>query len=302
MAYITRHNLERLGVEDPKKLPIGIYRSDREPILYGDSSIDNWFSDLEINQILILKALIEEDYNRYGGVLKLIYIMTPEDSYTKVYKPTPPAYHKNIDCPFMHSDYRNFEFPANFKEIYGIEAVEDFRKWFKKEGEGLLSEDSQKFYNHVTLYWPGKKKDGQYYQINWQSFIDSEENNSNSGVDSLSNPKIRDIIEGINKLKEEFNYFQNRLLSKQKEYFFRYIQRTYIINEKKYSIRDSDISENDKKELINNLNKFLKKFKNPMRSYLLIYYSLQAGNIDLQLKDTVLDALGFRPCSHCYPK
>jgi len=39
-----------------------------------------------------------------------------------------------------------------------------------------------------------------------------------------------------------------------------------------------------------------------MRSYLLIYYSLQAGNIDLQLKDTVLDALGFRPCSHCYPK
>ena len=51
-------------------------------------------------------------------------------------------------------------------------------------------------------------------------------------MDSLSNPKIRDIIEGINKLKEEFNYFQNRLLSKQKEYFFRYIQRTYIINEK----------------------------------------------------------------------
>ena len=109
--------------------------------------------------------------------------MTPEDSHTTVNKPTPPAYHKNIDCPFMHSNYRNFTFPANFKKLYGIEAVENFRKWFKKEGEVLLSEDSPKFNNYVTLYWPGKKKDGQYYQINWQSFIDSEENNSNSGVD-----------------------------------------------------------------------------------------------------------------------
>ena len=186
--------------------------------------------------------------------------------------------------------------------IYGIEVVEYFRKWFKQEGEKILHENQERFKAKVESHWPGKNKDGDYYRINWQEFIDSQVKGDNSGVDSLPNPKIRDIVEGINKLKEEFNYFQNRLLSKQKEYFFRYIQRTYIINEKKYSIRDSDISENDKKELINNLNKFLKKFKNPMRSYLLIYYSLQAGNIGLQLKDTVLDALGFRPCSHCYPK
>ena len=232
MAYITRHNLERLGVEDPKKLPIGIYRSDRNPILYDDSFIDNWFSDLEINQILLLKALIDGDYNRYGGVLDLLRIMTPGDDYTWLHKPIPPAFHENKDCPFMHSNYEDFRFPANFKELYGIEVVEYFRKWFKQEGEKILHENQERFKAKVESHWPGKNKDGDYYRINWQEFIDSQVKGDNSGVDSLPNPKIRDIVEGINKLKEEFNYFQNRLLSKQKEYFFRYIQRTYIINEK----------------------------------------------------------------------
>ena len=86
-------------------------------IRYDDSFIDNWFSDLEINQILLLKALIDGDYNRYGGVLDLLRIMTPGDDYTWLHKPIPPAFHENKDCPFMHSNYENFRFPANFKEL-----------------------------------------------------------------------------------------------------------------------------------------------------------------------------------------
>jgi len=68
MAYITKANLNKLGVKDYERLPIMICRTDGEPILYDDDVIDNWFSDLEINQILILKALIDEDYNRYGDI------------------------------------------------------------------------------------------------------------------------------------------------------------------------------------------------------------------------------------------
>jgi hypothetical protein len=62
------------------------------------------------------------------------------------------------------------------------------------------------------------------------------------------------------------------------------------------------MSDNDKKTLRDNLEKFLKKLKNPMRNHLIIYYSLQAENIDLQFNDAMLISLGFRPCSHCYPK
>ena len=67
-------------------------------------------------------------------------------------------------------------------------------------------------------------------------------------------------------------------------------------------IRDLDISDDDKEILRHNLGDFLKKIKNPMRNCLLVYYSLQAGNIDMHFKDTTLDALGFSPSSHCYPK
>lgn len=175
IAYITRHNFGRLGIKDPKDLPIEIYHSGREPILYNDSLIDNWFSELEINQLLVLKALIDNDYNRYGNILNLICIITPQDNYSQVNKPSSPAFHKHEDCPFMHSDYENYTFPANFKEIYGENGIDNFRNWFKQEGEKKLNDNPQSFLNSTTARWPGKKVDGIYYPINWEYFVDSKE-------------------------------------------------------------------------------------------------------------------------------
>jgi hypothetical protein len=160
--------------------------------------------------------------------------MTPKDDYSKLYKPMLPAFHKNTNCPFIHSDYDNFTFPANFKELYGEDTVEYFRKWFKKEGENLLRKDEEKFSNYVTARWPGKRKEGTYYQINWKDFIKSEEKNNNSGIDDIDsyNHSIEPIMKAINNLKIDFKVFQNNLPPEQKKYFLRYIRRTYVSNKK----------------------------------------------------------------------
>ena len=63
-----------------------------------------------------------------------------------------------------------------------------------------------------------------------------------------------------------------------------------------------NISDSDKRELRGNFDIFLKIFKYPMRYCLLIYYSLQAGNTELQFEKTMLEELGFRSCSYCYPR
>ena len=302
MAHITRHNFKRLGVENTTSLPIKIYRSDRDPILHNDSMIDYWFTDLEINQLLLLKALVDSDYDRYGGVLKLIHIITPEDDYSWVYKPIPPAFHEEENCPLMKNNYENFRFPANFNELYKKDVVEYFRIWFKQEGEELLRTDERKFKNYVESRWPGKYQEDVYFQINWQDFIDSQTKAINSGKELIANPKISDVIREIDALKRKFIVFKDKLPLVQRKYLLKYMRRIYKIKKKEYDKEDQGMSDGDKKELKNNIEKFQEEFKYPMLDYLLFYYSLKAGNADLQFEKTILEQFGFRSCSYCYPR
>lgn len=298
MAYITEYNFSRLRLIQTSNLKIIVNRIYGEPILCEDEEIDSWFSDIEINQLLIWKALIENNPNKYGDVLKLISIPEPKDDFRYAYKPTKPSYHKDKDCEFLYSNYNNFELPVGLLEAYGEEGVKKFREWFKLKGEDLVKKGkNEQFLTFVESVW-GDKKDNNGYiiQVNWEEFIRVQE--KNSGVaEPQGNPSLLEIISEIELLKIKFRGFRNKLSERQKQLFDKYISKSYLYS-KKYKI-PGYLSEEEEGELRKNLENFSKDFKCPMRDHLIAYYALVAGNYDLRFEDNLLRALGFKPCAHC---
>jgi hypothetical protein len=270
MAIITASNAKRIVINSDLnnlKLTGEIYK---KPMYF--------FSRYEKTQLLAIKEFLKDPENYFREVYQPV---NRKDTFTYIYEGKKPAYHKSTQCPMVNSNYENFYIPEEIKEK-GEVTIADFRKWFQTV-KHLLIEDIKAFEMRLQSRWgihtnlKGIEKD-------------------NSGNEDISNYDLAKIEERIDTIIKEAGRFYHAT-SKNNAILKVFSQWSYLGNSKDpLKKNETGYSDAEVKEFLRD---YHKQFKRPLMTLLIEYYRLTL-NPDIKLEGTLLDALGFKKCNHCY--
>ena len=244
----------------------------------------DFFNKFEENLLLATKALFEnpdeffkEKYERH---------VRQSDTHTFVYEyeGASPAYHKNITCNKLLSNYKNFEIPLQIRNK-GKEEISKFRKWFK-ERESILIDNPEQFLELLAVSWGVEST---------QATLNSlKREYNNSGPEEIKNIDLNTLENDIDDLIKETNIFWNEN-QRNRIILNRYAKHAYIWRGNGSLSNDSGYSDT---EIRDTLETFERSHKKPLMEDLKHYYRLKF-NPEIELKDDLLSRLGFVPCLEC---
>ena len=270
MAYITLANASSI-----------VYKSEIKNLdLQGEIYKKKiyFFSKYEKNGLLAIKELLE---NPEAYFTEIYEPFVAQDTYTLVYEGRKPAYHKNLHCDALNSDYENFEIPREIRDT-GKEKVIEFRMWF--EGVRHLLEDRpDAFVARLQAKWG----------INTNVNAIKRGNSGHLELENITIESLENRIDERIKAAARFYYKSDMT----KEVLRILSQYTFL------AYKDDPISINRtgfKDEEVKRLLKYYDKtFKAPLKKDLVEYYRLGL-NPDIQMEGHFLKALGFKTCGHCH--
>lgn len=318
-VYITKSNLLKIlrKLEIPKEKMEGFYYKDivenyfrkqgvvfnEQVLLFRENVLNKMFNRFERNILFSYKEMMEN----FEEFINEVYVPREkrEDTYWWIYEEdNPPVYHYDKDCLTLHSDFKNYKIPSSIRyrkiplgnrsattlnddmltnEERKIvkKTVEEYRTWWKQEGEYLFEDDPVALLALVNMkYTPNPP----VRRI--EEFI-----MKNSGVEKMENASVEEIIIKINKLIDDYkNNFEQD--DKHQRILRRY--QAWRSNSPKF---DSTIGYTDD-EIREILKDNENRFKNPLKYYLKELYR-RVNNPTLGFDEELLIQLGFRPCNNC---
>lgn len=278
MPFITNSNAHNILREiDYKNLNL-------EGSLYK-TNID-FFNKLEIKFLLAIKAFFENSDEFFKQKYEK-HIRTP-DTYSLVYEydGASPAYHKNIACLKLLSDYKNYDIPVQIQNK-GKEIILEYRKWFKEKGEYLLENDSQRFIDQLSLYFKAGISSSEL------KFLKKE--GKNSGPIEIENINLNTLESDIDNLIKRADGFMVEN-EKNKIILNRYAKQSYEWKNTELLLNNN--TGYSDKEVRDLLKPFENDFKKPLKKKLECYYRT-IFNPKIELKEDLLNQLGFVPCLEC---
>lgn len=318
-VYITKSNLLKIlrKLDIPKEKMEGFYYKDvvenyfrkqgvvfnEQVLLFRENVLNKMFNRFERNILFSYKEMMEN----FEEFINEVYVPREkrEDTYWWIYEEdNPPVYHYDKNCPTLHSDFKNYKIPSSIRyRKISLEnrstttlnddmltneerkivkkTVEEYRTWWKQEGEYLFEDDPDALLALVNMkYTPNPP----VRRI--EEFI-----MKNSGVEKMENASVEEIIIKINKLIDDYkNNFEQD--DKHQRILRRY--QAWRSNSPKF---DSTIGYTDD-EIREILKDNENRFKNPLKSYLKELYR-RVNNPTLGFDEELLIQLGFRPCNNC---
>lgn len=274
MAYITNYNASRILRQSDLK---GV-KMDKRGIFRKSIYFFNWYEELFLKIYQEMLEFPEEYFSKlYRKISK------PVDDFYYVIPPKSPAYHESLDCPFLLSDYRNFEVPVEIKN-QGTEKIIEFRQWFL-EVQSLFERDPAAFQARL--------------QLKWKILIPLNEiEKQNSGFADVKNYTLEDLVNKINELLGQARAFMkssvpNTIILK------RYQKQAYFgLRPDPLENNNTGFSDDEVKKV---LAIFDTEYKKPIKNLLLEYYRV-TFNPKLKFQGTLLEELGFIACSSCAGK
>lgn len=268
MAYITTHNCHKIVTRNNLK----------DVTIEGEvyKKIINFFSTYEENCLLAIQELMKNPEKYFKDVYNPIIA---KDSKKYIFKENQPAFHTNINCEMLNSNFSNFELPTEIIER-GDAEIEKFREWFKQNSSLLETPDI--FVMRLQLAFN--------ITYNPQAI-----NYENSGHTDFKNYTVQELEQKIDNLLSEARgyYLSNKKNTAILKIFSKYssiaFTETHLYNN---NTGYSDL------EVKKTLKEFHLRFKLPTKKALIEYYRIKL-NPDLQFAENFLEALGFKKCQTC---
>jgi hypothetical protein len=269
MSYITVANVKRIIEQtDIKSLDI-------QGDLYKRRIY--FYNRFEKNRLLSFREFFKDAEKYFSQIYVQVHNV---DSYKYVYEGHAPAYHKTLDCSKISSVYENYKIPAEIVEK-GKEEVLKFRTWFKENKEHL--DNPEVFVMRLKMRWG--------IETNPQAIL-----YKNTGYHKLENYSIEELEEKIDDLlSESVQYYK---ANERNTVILKKYSRATFLAYKAEKLEDNDTGYSDK-EIKEILQEYEEKYKRPLSTLLIEYYKVSL-NPKLELNGLLLDALGFRRCSHCH--
>lgn len=208
------------------------------------------------------------------------------DTFHYIYEGKSSSYHQDKNCPNIISKFTNFEVPKEIQES-GRAEVERFRLWFK-ENYNFLIEKPDLFAAKLQIA---------FGLTTLPRIIEYD----NSGITEIENLNLNELEQRIDAVLSAAGKFF--IDNPDKQTIIRRFQKRTFLAKRQEPILDPN-NEDDKKinltdsELKSFLNEYDMKFKKPFKDLLLQYYMVKY-NPELQFEGTLLEQLGFKPCSIC---
>ena len=251
-----------------------------------------FFSKIEENQIMSVKQFLihcKDDLVTFtrSGFIKDTYSFVKEQAHHA-------KYHVDENCSCLSSVYRDLEIPVEIKYKNGsdqldIEAIENFRAWFK-------SGDIEELYYNNQIQFIYKMQ----LKFNLTNPPKPVELNG-SGIQRISNFSEKDLEEKIDDLIRKASEFYNKS-QKNRDILVNanFSKMTYYVTSKKYynikiDRNNTIYSDSEIREL---LVEFYQNIKKPLINYLVDYWILKL-NPKLDFNENILDQLDFEPCKKC---
>ena len=172
-VYITKSNASKIIRNlNLSKIEIegNLYKEEKNRILKA------MFSKYEQHELLAFKKLMENPEEFMNEIYEKLPIK--EDTFWWVYEEhNPPAYHFDLACPRLKSDFKNYKIPTSirFRNIFFDgnreflvmkklnteekeileKNVDEYRNWWRSEGEILYEKDKDIFLMRVNNRFPG---------------------------------------------------------------------------------------------------------------------------------------------------
>ena len=300
-VYITKSNASKIIMNlNLSKIEIegNLYKEEKNRILKA------MFSKYEQHELLAFKKLMENPEEFMNEIYEKLPIK--EDTFWWVYEEhNPPAYHFDLACPRLKSDFKNYKIPTSirFRNIFFDgnreflvmkklnteekeileKNVDEYRNWWRSEGDILYEKDKDIFLMRVNNRFPGA-------MIRSITEFDAK----NSGVETICSNNPMDIEAKIDQLIRESGQYYHKS-DKNRSILSNYSKRNPYTT-KPFSSNNTGYKDDEIRELLKEYNKL---FKFPLKYYLKEYYRIK-NNPDLKMEDSLLEQLGFRSCGCCY--
>lgn len=234
------------------------------------------FNRFEEKNLLAIQELISDTDKFISEIYNRIEVI---DRQKYVFEGKKPAYHNDLNCERLNSNFKNFEIPVEIKEK-GTKEIERFRNWFKENY--LLLENPVVFEMRIHSAFG--------VNINPKAI-----NFTNSGSAELENLNLEQLEQKIDELLKEAGRFYYKS-DKHQTIIKKFGKYTYL------AYKDEQIQRNDTAYDDNEIKEFLRnydeQFKKPLKLLLIHYYRVKL-NPDLKMEGNLLEQLGFVPCGHC---
>ena len=228
-----------------------------------DSSLTFLLSTPELNLLYAYKETISNPEHIFQAYKK----WKPIDTKKYVWEGGTPAFHSTPECERLHSQYINLEIPPEIQSRDDAE-VEKFRR-FVKANYALLEDNEPLFL---------KRLDARFVLRNPPKSVKA----SNSGLTTLRNFDLHELKKEIDNLINSAQVFMEKdhdtlNIIKNKGY------GTHIVKEAKIADHPLNIWHKYKTDL-----------KGLLKQYFLVRF-----NPEMQFDKTLLEQIGFMPCSNC---
>ncbi|WP_044414193.1 hypothetical protein [Thiomicrospira microaerophila] len=264
MVYITNGNLKNIL----SKFNTSVDNNADYSRLY-EQPLNKILSGKELSALAAYKSFCEnpQDALNYYKRIDMSYAKTSRLVFEGSQK---PAYHCDIGCERLNSDYYNIEIPNEIVHK-GSEEVERYRA-FAKEHASLLRTDPNAFL---------LKQDAHFFLKNPPKEIQG----ANSGVHEFENYDLPIIKNAISQLLEDAEKFRHQTTETKKiiaAYGYGTHRHLDVLN----GIKDSTIYI------------WHHTYKNELKTLLQRYFRVKL-NKHLSFEGSLLKQLGFRRCSCC---
>jgi hypothetical protein len=267
MAFITKNNARQLEYQ--------ANRGKIERIMIQDLyKLSLWMLTKKEQQWLGAARMFYENPEFY---LKHIYQKSEKKpNLNLVYLPGRPAYHEDKDCVVLNGNYINYEIPFDVIKK-GESAVQEFRDWWKSE-EQLLNSNPDRFWEKMSIRWLlTSNVNSQQIQAN------------NSGIETYENYDLSETEMKIDKLIRSMEEIRKNNFSLIDEFG----KVTYKI----LVTKEIEIKNLSDQEILSDWDNKKSLLKREMR----LFFQLKF-NPDIEIKESLLESLGFVKCSRCHKK
>ena len=224
------------------------------------------FSKYEQHELLAFKKLMENPEEFMNEIYEKLPIK--EDTFWWVYEEhNPPAYHFDLACPRLKSDFKNYKIPTSirFRNIFFDgnreflvmkklnteekeileKNVDEYRNWWRSEGEILYEKDKDIFLMRVNNRFPGA-------MIRSITEFDAK----NSGVETICSNNPMDIEAKIDQLIRESGQYYHKS-DKNRSILSNYSKRNPYTT-KPFSSNNTGYKDDEIRELLKEYNKLFK--------------------------------------------
>lgn len=275
MPFITSYNIKRIS----SKIQVEDLPSNYTDLFGKVWKKDIWFFNArEKAKLLLMKTF----YRNPVEVVDIYVQSDKEDTFTYVHEAKNSFYHYSQNCSQLHSSFTTHKVPAFIKAKKNHREVISFREWYKLNIH-LFEGRRDIFYQNM------EKVFGQWEEL---EDIDAK----NMGFEELENIPVLELEERINYVLFKASQFYVRKTDIEQKVMRKYCRNSSLAYTK--TLLDDNDSRMSDSDIINLLMEYDKTFKEPLKSYLNIYYRI-LFNPNLEFKESLLESLNFKCCSMC---